>query len=50
METVSIDKAYIISRMEELKTSPVMQEYIYLQSRLKASEVVPEEVKEETKD
>ena len=49
-EEITLDKAYVIARMEELTKHPVMQEYIYLQSKLKPVEEVPQEIKEETKE
>ena len=38
MDKVLLDKAYIVGKMEELMKTPIMQEYIYLQTKLKESE------------
>jgi hypothetical protein len=47
-EEITLDKAYVVARMEELTKHPIMQEYIYLQNKLKASEgAVPPEGKPE---
>ena len=51
MDKVLLDKAYIVGKMEELMKTPIMQEYIYLQTKLKESEepseVLPKEDKKE---
>ena len=52
MDKVLLDKAYIVGKMEELMKTPIMQEYIYLQTKLKESETpvvedLPKEGKEE---
>lgn len=45
-ETVKIDKEYILNRMKVLEQTQIMQEYIYLQKVLLASDVKPTESKE----
>lgn len=35
MEKILVDKDYILNRMAELKQSPILQEYVYLQGLLK---------------
>ena len=51
MDKVLLDKAYIVGKMEELMKTPIMQEYIYLQTKLKESEepvaILPEKGKKE---
>ena len=52
MDKVLLDKAYIVGKMEELMKTPIMQEYIYLQTKLNESEAqaiedLPKEGKEE---
>ena len=52
MDKVLLDKAYIVGKMEELMKTPIMQEYIYLQTKLKESEApitedLPQKDKEE---
>ena len=37
-EKVTVSKQYIINRMKSLEQTPIMQEYIYLQSELSKSE------------
>lgn len=37
-EKVTVSKQYIINRMKSLEQTPIMQEYIYLQTKLKESE------------
>ncbi len=49
-EEITLDKAYVVARMEELTKHPVMQEYIYLQNKLKASEEVATPSVEEIKE
>ena len=49
MDKVLLDKAYIVGKMEELMKTPIMQEYIYLQTKLKESEVPGEILSEEDK-
>ena len=51
LDKVLLDKAYIVGKMEELMKTPIMQEYVYLQTKLKESEAhadgLPEEDKKE---
>ena len=49
MDKVLLDKAYIVGKMEELMKTPIMQEYIYLQTKLKESEAPIEGLPEEDK-
>ena len=49
MDKVLLDKAYIVGKMEELMKTPIMQEYIYLQTKLKESETPAEVLSEEDK-
>ena len=49
MDKVLLDKAYIVGKMEELMKTPIMQEYIYLQTKLKESEALVEVLSEEDK-
>ncbi len=49
MDKVLLDKAYIVGKMEELMKTPIMQEYIYLQTKLKESEAPVEGLPEEDK-
>ena len=37
-EKVTVSKQYIINRMKSLEQTPIMQEYIYLQSELNKAE------------
>ena len=50
MDKVLLDKAYIVGKMEELMKTPIMQEYVYLQTKLKESEVVSTEKDDVTPD
>lgn len=50
MDTVQIDKAYILNRLEELKGTPAMQEFIYLQGCLKKAQEVKEDVEQVKKE
>lgn len=49
MDKVLLDKAYIVGKMEELMKTPIMQEYIYLQTKLKESETPAEALPKEDK-
>ena len=52
MDKVLLDKAYIVGKMEELMKTPIMQEYIYLQTKLKESEAPVDDIpnKEDKKE